>query len=327
MILLTGGTGFLGKYLLEELLSKGHKVRALARNPNSVPLTHPGIEWVEGDIMDVPSLDAAMEGVKKVIHSAAVVSFWPRRYEEMMRVNVGGTANVVNLCLGHGVEKLVYVSSIAALGRQPGMGIITEETKWKDNKMNSQYAISKYLGEMQVHRGVAEDLKAVIVNPSLIVGPGRNWEQGTQRLFTLVYNGLRFYNPGGTAIVSAADVARASVMLLDQGPIEGEKFILSADNVEYKTFFKWVAASLGKSAPGNTVAPWMAMLAGTLSQWRANLTGKEPLITRETARISARSFLYDGSLITRTLPFSYSSLEAAVMETGKAFLQDHANKA
>lgn len=323
MILLTGGTGFLGRYLLDTLLAEGHAVRALVRNPKAAGLLrHPRLEWVTGDVIDRPSLQAAMSGVRQVVHAAAVVSFWPRRYAEMRRINVEGTANVVNRALEHGVEKLVHVSSIAALGRYPGIGVINEATQWRESELNSQYAVTKYLAEREVQRAVAKGLRAILVHPSVIIGPAPNWTTGTARFWTMVNNGLKFYNPGSTSFVSASDVARAIHLLLTHGPDRGERFLLAAENVEYRTFFQWVARSLGKPAPSIPISPFLTRLVGTLSEWKANLTGTDPLVSRETARIGSISFQYDGSLITRTLKdpgFQYSSIEETVMKTGKAF--------
>jgi nucleoside-diphosphate-sugar epimerase len=269
-----------------------------------------------------------MEGVEKVIHAAAVVSFWPRKYAEMLRINVKGTANVVDMALEHKVKKLVHVSSIAAIGRYPGIGKITAQTKWKDNRLNSQYATSKHNAELQVQRAVAEGLPAVIVNPSLIVGPSHDWNLGTARFWTMVNNGLKFYNKGTTGFVSVQDVARASALLLDHGPSEGERFILAAENLEYKLFLSWVAQSIQRKAPTVPASFAMVRIAGLLSEWRGNLTGKEPLVTRESARIGSNSFEYDGAPILFALKqagFQYASIEQTVIETGKAFLKRNGN--
>ena len=200
-ILVTGGTGFLGSYLLRILLKKGYqKIRALKRDSSDLSLVHnvkDQIEWVEGDLLDPESLGDAMEGVRQVYHCGAMVSFDPKQSNQMMRVNVEGTENIVNIALEIGIEKMVHVSSIAALGRTKETPNVNEETYFKRDENNSNYSISKYLSEQEVWRGIAEGLPAAILNPSVIIGSGF-WNKGTGRMFQKVWDGLKFYPVGST---------------------------------------------------------------------------------------------------------------------------------
>lgn len=321
MILLTGGTGFLGQFMVKALRSRSEPVRMLVRDPGNIqPLE--GVDLVEGDVLDVKSLELAFEGVDRVIHGAAVVSFWPRRREEMRRINVEGTANMVNAALEAGVRKFVHVSSIAALGRIHNAPKIDETSKWVKSSLNSAYGRSKYLAELEVHRGVEEGLRAVICNPGVIVGPG-HWNQGSPKLFSSVHKGLRFYNPGQTGFVSVQDVARATVDLMDSDLVSGERFVLVDKNMLYKDFFGLVASSLGVRAPSIAPPAFVSAMAGTISEWMGNLRNREPIITRETTRSSRHIFNYDGSKITRVLGFEYGSLETCILETGQQFLKEH----
>jgi dihydroflavonol-4-reductase len=321
MILLTGGTGFLGQYILQALLHKGEKVRLLVRNPAKIkPLA--GVELVEGDVLDIVSLEKAFEDVDKVIHAAAVVSFWPRRRAEMLEINVQGTANMVDFALEANVQKFVHVSSIAALGRVANAPKIDETSKWLNSKINSAYGRSKYLAEMEVHRGVEEGLKAVICNPGIIVGAG-HWDTGSPKLFSSVYQGLKFYTAGQTGFVSVEDVARACILLMDSDLTHGERFVLVGENILYKEFFQMVAQNLKVKAPSIAPPAFVARMAGRLSEMYGNITNKEPLITRETTRSAGHIFNYDGSKITRALGFQYTPMTQCIAETAAQFLKEH----
>jgi dihydroflavonol-4-reductase len=321
MILLTGGTGFLGQFIVKELLGRGEKLRLLVRDPAKVKAPE-GVELAEGDVLDTCSLEKAMEGVTRVIHSAAVVSFWPRRREEMKRINVEGTANVVNVCLDANIQKLVHVSSIAALGRLQNAPRIDESNKWVKSRLNSAYGRTKYLAELEVHRGVEEGLKAVICNPGVIIGPGQ-WHQGSPKLFSTIHKGLRFYNPGQTGFVTVQDVARAIADLMYSDLENGERFVLVGQNMLYKDFFGLVAKSMNVKAPSIAPPRMVSSAAGRMSEWWGNLRNKEPMITKETTRTSRHIFQYDGSKITRTIGFQYGSLEECIAATGKQFLEEH----
>ncbi|HEX2898133.1 MAG TPA: NAD-dependent epimerase/dehydratase family protein [Bacteroidia bacterium] len=323
MILLTGGTGFLGQFIIRELLARGEKVRLLVRNPSKVQ-AQPGVELVEGDVLDTASLEVAFEGVDSVIHGAAVVSFWPRRRQEMTRINVEGTANMVDFALEAKVKKFVHISSIAALGRISGAPKIDETSKWVKSPLNSAYGRSKYLAELEVYRGVEEGLQAVICNPGVIVGPG-HWDQGSPKLFGSVAKGLKFYNPGQTGFVSVQDVARATVALLFSDLVDGERFVLVSENMLYKDLFGLVAKSLGVKGPSIVPPAIVSAMAGRLSEWVGNLRNREPIITKETTRSSRHIFNYDGSKITRTIGFQYGSLADCIAETGAQYRKEHGN--
>lgn len=321
MILLTGGTGFLGQIVLHDLLARGESVRMLVRDPKRVKAPA-GVDLAEGDVLDLGSLERAFEGVDRVIHSAAVVSFWPRRREEMNRINVEGTSNMVDFALDAGVKKFVHVSSIAALGRISGAPKIDENSKWIKSRLNSAYGRSKYLAELQVHRGVAEGLNAVICNPGIIVGPG-HWDAGSPKLFSTIYKGLRFYNPGKTGFVSVQDVSRGIIALMDSEFVAGERFVLVGENMWYKDFFGLVAKELGVKAPSIAPPRFLSSLVGRMSEWAGNITNKEPLITKETTRSSRHVFNYDGSKITRALGFEYTPMAQCIHETAIQFLKEH----
>ncbi|HEY4205502.1 MAG TPA: SDR family NAD(P)-dependent oxidoreductase, partial [Puia sp.] len=230
-VLVTGGTGFLGTYILRQLIEKGYSVRAIRRDHRRHSFIPPsvlsGIEWVQCDLLDPLGLEEAMTGVDAVIHAAALVSFEDADRQELFRTNVEGTANVVNMALEQGVRRFVHVSSVAALGRTNKGETVNEEKKWDNNKGQTNYAISKFYGELEVWRAIGEGLPAVIVNPSTILGVG-DWNQSSCAIFKSIYNEFPWYSNGINGFVDVGDVAGAVIRLME-ADISGQRFILNGD--------------------------------------------------------------------------------------------------
>jgi len=237
MVLVTGGTGFLGSYIIKELVEKNYPVRAIRRTTSKIPFyisanIFEQVQWVEGDILDPVSLDEAMEGADAVIHSAAIISFAKADKKKMYHVNVQGTANVVNAAIEKNISRLVHISSVAALGRNKLGGHVNEERKWQESSMNTHYAISKYKAEMEVWRGIAEGLNAVIINPSTVLGYG-DWDTSSCRIFKTIYNEFPWYSTGINGFVDIEDVARTTVLLM-QSDIKEQRFIVNGDNWSFQ---------------------------------------------------------------------------------------------
>lgn len=322
MILVTGGTGFLGSNLLRALVQAGKPVRALYRReiPSQLDDIKERVEWVKGDITDIFSLEDALVGIQQVYHCAAIVSFQPGAKERLFKINIEGTANVVNMCLDAGVKKLVHVSSVAALGRAKENETITEKAEWVESSSNSQYAISKYLGEMEVWRGMIEGLPAAIVNPSIILG-SHYWHEGPGQFFQNAWKEFPYYTTGINGFVDVMDVVRSMMLLMDSD-VKGQRFILSADNWTYKDIFTTIAQQLDKKPPHISVKPWMAALVWRMEKVKQLFTGKKPLITRETARTAQLEVFYDNTKLPKFLPgFSYTPLEATISRIASDFKQ------
>jgi len=209
-ILVTGGAGLVGKELIGQLISRGKKVRAVYNKNTIQGISSPLLEQVHCNILDVAGLALAMDGIQQVYHCAAIVTFNPARQQEMFKVNIEGTANVVNAALDAGVQKIVHVSSVAALGRLRKDEAVTEKMNWTEETSNSKYGQSKYLGELEVWRGVAEGLDAVIINPVIILGDG-GWNAGSSQIFKSVYEGFPWYSDGVTGFVDVRDVAATAL--------------------------------------------------------------------------------------------------------------------
>ncbi|MEO6036912.1 MAG: SDR family NAD(P)-dependent oxidoreductase [Saprospiraceae bacterium] len=321
LILVTGGTGFLGSYLLRMLVQRGLRVRALRRPESPTDLLQDvldRVEWVAGDVTDVLSLEAAFEGVTHVFHCAAMVSFHPRDVHRMMQINVEGTANVVNLALDHQVQKLVHVSSIASLGRTKERPQLDETAKWVTSKANSHYAISKYLGEQEIWRGQAEGLSTAIVNPAIILGSGF-WDLGSARFFKQIDGGLKFAPVGRSGFVDVRDVAAFMIRLMES-EVSGERYILNAENMEFSHFFRLIADALHAKPPSIPVTPLLAEIAWRVEWLKEKILGAEPMVTKESARSSVSSFYYSPEK-SQAFGFQYRPLAQTVQETAAQFLQ------
>lgn len=322
MIFVTGGTGFLGTKLLRELVLRGERVRAIRRSKSILPepALAEKIEWITGDILDIPSLEDAMEGCERVYHCAAKVSFRSKDREEIMKVNAQGTFNVVNVALAKGVSKMVYASSVAAIGRTPGAKLINENIEWQHSNLNSNYAISKYLAEREVWRGMAEGMTAAIVNPTIIIGDG-DWRKGPPRFFLNVWKGMPAYTSGGTGFVGVEDVVTLMIYLMESD-IQNERFIINAEDWSYKDFFFLIADLLGKKRPYLHAAPWMTEFVWRMEAIRSKFIPFPPLISKETARIARATFNYDAGKIKKATGYEFTPVRTCIEEISSKFLQD-----
>ncbi len=338
MILVLGGTGLVGSHLLAELTKKDENVRALKR-PESDLLqvrkifSYYGpdsekrfdrIEWKDGDLLDSFSLHDAMEGVQELYHTAAVVSFNPGDKKEMIRANVDGTANVVNAALDNRIGKMCYVSSVATLSEKDGEHFVTEDNNWKALKFKSAYAESKYKAELEVWRGMAEGLSAVIVNPSVILGAG-NWNKSSSAIFSAIYKGLKFYTNGATGYVDVRDVVNCMVQLMGS-KISNERFLLTSENRTFREIFSEIAVSLEKKPPSYRASSLMTEAAWILDAVKSKLTGTQSRITRETVRAGQRISNYSNQKITDTLDYSFIPVNESIKYISELFLKDHITK-
>ena len=321
MILVTGGAGLLGSELIRQLLSQGKKVRAIY-NKSPLPNFHSeSLEQFQCNILDVVGLEDAMQGIEQVYHCAAIVSFAPSRKRELFSINIEGTANVVNAALQGGIQKMVHVSSVAALGRIREGEPITENMNWTEETSNSVYGQSKYLGELEVWRGIGEGLNAVIVNPVIILGCA-DWKSGSSQIFKSVYDEFPWYTEGVSGFVDAGDVAKAMIALM-QSDISNERFITSAENCSYRQVFNWIADGFGKKRPHKKVTPLIAKIVWRLEAIKSLLSGKNPLVTKETATTALAEVRYNNEKLGKFLPnFQYTSIESAIATTCKEMLQN-----
>lgn len=325
MVFVTGGTGLIGSHLLFELVQKEEKVRAIYRNPNAIDkvlklfkyynndnsqFLFDKIEWVSCDILDVVTLDEVIKDCSDVYHCAALVSFHRNDFNQLMKINREGTANIVNACLDNNIRKLAYVSSTAAIGGANLADLVTEDLKWKQSENTSGYAISKYSAEKEVWRGVEEGLDIVIVNPSVVIGAG-NWNESSLTIFKTIENGLKFYTSGSNAFVDARDVTKTLVQLMES-EIKNERFLCVGENAKFIDLFHLISKRIDKKPPYILVQSWLASLTWRVAALVSLLTGKRSTITKESATSAFNITKYSNTKIKTALNHEFYTLEQMV---------------
>jgi dihydroflavonol-4-reductase len=323
LILVTGGTGFLGAYIIRELINKGFAVRAIRRTPK-LPFFIPQellnkVEWVDGDLLDIAGLEENLSGVDTVIHSAAMVSVNTRDRKAMFKTNIEGTTNLVNAALAQNIKRLIHVSSVAAIGRLDTGGSLSEGRQWEKINLNTNYAISKYHGEMEVWRAIGEGLNAAIVNPSTIIGYG-DWNQSSCAIFKYAYQESPWYTNGTTGFVAVQDVARAVVLIM-QSEVSGERFILNAENWSFRQLLNMIADGFSKKHPSREAGPLISQIAWRYEKLKSAFTRQDPLLTKESARMAQGRTYFDNSKMLSYFPeFKFSPLKDSVIEACNAYL-------
>jgi len=328
MILVTGANGLLGSYLVRRLIDSGEKVRGLKRAKSDLSLLGDyaaRVEWTEGDVTDIFSLEEAMKGVDKVYHLAALISMQSSDADKMLSVNAEGTANIVNAALSSDIKKLLYASSVAAFGRpEPAGRMIDENLDVKDSKDNFPYFKSKLYAEREIWRGVAEGLNAVIINPSTILGGGF-WSMPPNALFEQLYKGLPFYTSGVNGFVDVRDVVTVAMQLMDSD-ISAEKFIVSAENLPWNEVM-WMAADAMKvKRPFIRINKPIGSLAWRLDALRAFFTRMKPLATGDSVTLAQNDFYYSNDKIRKTLDFNFRPMHDTIAETAAAYLNSAKDK-
>ncbi len=313
MILVTGGTGLLGSHLLFKLAQQDEPIRAIFRNKDKLTdvkkifayysleaeSLFKRIDWVEGDLLDLYSLNEAFENVHKVYHCAAIVSFNENNKDQMINENVEGSENVINLCLEHSIEKLCHVSSIAALGTYINGGFIDENSKWSSAKNHSAYSVSKYKSEMIVWRGIQEGLNAVIVNPSVILGPGF-WNSGSGSLFVKASRGMKYFTSGSTGFVDVRDVVESMIRLMES-EISAERFVINSENLGYSDLFNMVADEMKIKRAKYEATKKMLKLALCLDWFSSKIGIKKRELTKDIVRSSISKSVYSNKKINEAI--------------------------
>lgn len=329
MILITGGTGLVGSYLLMFLTGKGERVKATFRrkegqedsrrifeaygNENNFEL----IDWIETDILDIHSLEHALKDVEYIYHCAALVSFEPSERKNMMNINIDGTSNIVNLALEMGIKKLCYVSSVAAIGEENHPNCSNENSDWHKTKHSSNYSISKHYAENEVWRASEEGLPVVIVNPSLILGYG-NWNKGSLSIIRKVNKGLSYYPPGANSFVGVEDVSKIMIKLMESD-ISAERFILTSENLSYKELLDEVAVAFGKSKTSKKAPLSIGRAMVFLDSGRKLLFGKSRLLTKESLNSSFHKKCYSNEKVTKKLGYQFQSMKEVLKGSAEKF--------
>lgn len=330
MILVTGATGLVGAHLLLHLLEKKQTVRAIYRNATSIsktkvlfemehkPSLFAQIDWVQADITNLPQLEIAFQEITQVYHCAGLISFDPADEELLRKINIEGTANVVNLCLAHGVEKLCFVSSIATISVSPLPTLPCDEThEWNPELPHTDYAISKYGAEMEIWRGYQEGLAVVIVNPGVILGP-YFWESGSGELFAKVAQKFPFYSSGSTGFISVSDVVQPMIQLMESA-ISGERYLLVSENKTYEAVLKEIAAALKISIRWMVTHKWMIALAWRVEALVGIVFGKKRRLSKQLAQTLFDSTQYSSAKISKELGIRFSPVSQVIQEIASVY--------
>lgn len=335
MILVTGSTGLVGAHLLYHLTKQGGTIKALYRTETKIETVKHvfsyyekhveslfrNIQWIKGDITDIPSLEEAFKDVTHVYHCAALVSFDPNDYRKLRQVNIKGTANIVNLCITNEVTKLCYVSSIAAIGKAFKKEDITELTEWNPDIDHSVYAITKYGAEMEVWRGTQEGVNAVIINPGIIIGPGY-WNTSSGALFKRIYKGQKYYTTGISGYVDIKDVVFPMIELMKSN-ISNERYILVSENVSFKDFAITVAKNIDVKPPHKEASKFILNMAWRLDWLSYFFYRKRRKITKQMVISLTTNSSYNNNKILNALSgFKFESVETSIKKTAQLFLKD-----
>jgi len=332
MILVTGGTGLVGAHLLLHLIENGENVRAIYRTQSNLKKTKSvfdfykksdlfeKINWLEADILDVPSLENAFIDITEVYHSAALISFNPKDEEKLRKTNIEGTANMVNFSIAKDIKKFCFISSIAALGDiAPHETHITEETDWNPEKPHSDYAISKYGAEMEVWRAQQEGLNIIIVNPGVILGPipmMNVFEQGSNEIYKKVANKLSFYTLGNTGFIAIDDVVKTTFQLM-KSEIRNERFTLISDNIVFRDILNTVADTLKVKRPHIHAKPFFMNLLWISDSLFSTLFFRKRSITKATAKASYSTNLYSNEKIKTALGTVFTDIHYYIKNSSK----------
>lgn len=313
MILVTGANGFLGSYICKKLLEEKELFIAMVRSSSDMSMLNDikdEIRIHHGDVLDPDSITSIIEEIDTIIHCAAVVSYHTDDRKRMNEVNITGTKYMIDLAMGHNIKYFIHISSVAALGRNQPSGTISEDNKWQHSKWNTSYGESKYLAELEVWRGIMEGLDAVILNPSVILGPG-DWSRSSAKLFKYVWDEKKFYTEGLLNYVDVRDVADIVFAILKK-KIVGQRYILNAGGISYKSFFDQVAEKSGKRAPAIRATPLLIKVAMIWESIKSLFTGQKPMITSETAKISDNKIYFDNSKIRKELNYTFVPLSQTI---------------
>lgn len=309
-ILITGITGLFGSHLAREFAQMG-KVHGLRQDSSSMGLVGDlEIEWYQGELSDVDSLLEALKGMDLVIHAAGLVSFNSSDQEKLYEVNSTGTANLVNAMLNSGVNKLVHVSSVAAIGRSAELSVIDEEFKWIESPLNTPYAISKYWGELEAWRGEQEGLDLIVLNPSILLGKA-SYGKSSSSIYSYVLEENRFFPKGDLNYIDVRDAAKIARLLVEN-QAWGERFILSKETISYREFFEEVASVFGKKAPSIPLRNWLISIASPLTAMLRALGLSNSPLNKQTALLSQQKIRFDNSKLQRRLDYRYYSLRESL---------------
>lgn len=332
MILVTGATGLVGSHLLYHLTQKNDVVIAIYRSDKKIEMVKTvfsfylknyqqsfnKINWIKADIADITTLETVfLNEIQYVYHCAGLVSFNPKDYYKMRKVNIEGTANIVNFCIDKKIKKLCFVSSIAAVGDAVNGKVVTEENQWNKETESSEYAITKYGAEIEVWRASQEGVDVVVVNPGVILGSGF-FNMSSGKIFSQIANGFQFYTEGVTGFVGVKDVVRLMICLM-KSTTKNHRFILVSENKSFKDVFFAIANGLNRKVPSIKVSTTITSIFWRIDWLLTKLTKKEPLLTKNSARSSHNKEYYSSEKIKNLLHFEFEKIDDVIINVCKNY--------
>lgn len=320
MILVTGANGLIGSQICKLLLELNIPFKAMRRSNSDITLlSNNNVKWVEGDILDTVTLQEHLKDVKVVIHCAAVVSYHKEDEDLMYQVNVEGTRNVVDTCIEEGIQQLIHVSSIAALGKKPDIDTIDEKDNWVESPMNSVYARTKYLSELEAWRGYHEGMGVCMVNPSVVIAPG-DGKRSSSKLLKYIWDEKNFFTEGKLNYVDARDIAKVVIDIYKRN-IVGERFILNAGNIAYKDIFEKIAERFEKRPPSIKVGKNLLKFIYLIDQTKYFLTRIKPVVTKEMLKSTRSNYLYVNQKSKDFFDIDYTPLDETLNWACSTFKQ------
>ena len=331
MNFVTGGSGLVGSHILLELVKKNESIVALKRtttdlsaikelfSTNKLSSEFGNIKWVDGGLSDINVLIEHLNGCENIYHAAALVSFNSSDRLELIETNIEGTSNLVDAALVIKPKKFIYISSTSAIGKQPKTNVIKETNEWDSDHKNGHYSFSKHYAEREVWRGIEEGLNAVMLNPAVILGPGK-WGTSSTRMFSTVFDGLQFYTKGGNAFVDVRDVAQIALKLAESS-ITNERFLVLSENRSFRDIMSLIAKGLNKTPAKYLASPFMGYLAGLFFEIWAVLSGAHPLITRDSSRSANSTQNYSNEKILASIDHEFIPIEKSIADTCTLFLK------
>jgi dihydroflavonol-4-reductase len=264
-------------------------------------------QWKQSDILEIPSLEIAMQNVTTVYHCAAAIDHLP--FEEMKNINMRGTENVINVALAAGVKKFCHVSSIAALGEAVGNRAVNEDDFFNLDGLNTNYAITKFGAEMEAWRGTQEDMDVIIINPGVIIGEG-NWKSGSGQLISKTASGNKFYTNGSSGFIDVRDVTKA-MKYLTESDLKNDRYILVSENKTYREVLDLIALSLQKPKPNIQLKSGVLKLISHLLKV-PNLLGFSTRLSMAKVQSMTSKTKYSNTKIRKILNFELTPLEETI---------------
>ncbi|MBI2720641.1 MAG: NAD-dependent epimerase/dehydratase family protein [Bacteroidetes bacterium] len=337
MNLVTGATGIIGSHVVLKLLQLGVPVVAAKQKSSDIFKVQKlfsyytpqakelfkKIKWVDINVSDVFSIEEVLDGISTVYHCAGYVSFDRRKKTQLFKINETGTANIVNACLSKNVT-LCHVSSVVTINNLDHKTDLTENVFWKTSGKESDYAISKYNAEREVWRGIEEGLKAVIVNPGVVLSPGF-WNQSSSRIFSTCYKGNAFYTLGTSGLISAVDVAAIMIKLVEEKQF-ANRYILVEGNYTFKYLFDTIQSYFGKPKPYINATRFVLQLGRIADGIRSKITSTEPAITKSIINSSLNKQSLSNQKIVQTLNYTFEPIEAVISKICGIYITEKKNK-